>query len=119
MPLQEGTRRDIAVIRAVRETVGPACVVMIDANNGYNLNLSKRVLRETAEDKIFWLEEAFHEDAILYRTLATLRLDAPVFETVDELEWKGPAPEFERFCHRFQSDALYARAMTATSSHRV
>jgi 5'-3' exonuclease len=57
-----------------------------------------------------------YEDALLYRTLATLKLDVPVFATVDELEWKGPTQEFERFCHRFQSDALYALAMTALSS---
>jgi 5'-3' exonuclease len=57
-----------------------------------------------------------YNDALLYRTLATLRLDVPVFETVDELQWKGPAPEFERFCDRFQSETLYARAMTAFRS---
>jgi 5'-3' exonuclease len=32
--------------------------------------------------------------ALLFRTLATLRTDVPVFGTVDELEWKGPRPEF-------------------------
>jgi 5'-3' exonuclease len=52
-------------------------------------------------------------DAILYRTLATLKLDVPVFETVDELQWKGPAPEFERYCGRIQSPGLHARAMAA------
>lgn len=30
--------------------------------------------------------------ARLFRRLATLRTDVPVFESVDELEWKGPAP---------------------------
>ncbi len=29
------------------------------------------------------------EDALLFRTLATLRTDVPVFETVDDLRWKG------------------------------
>jgi len=29
-------------------------------------------------------------DALLFRTLATLRLDVPVFESVDELRWNGP-----------------------------
>src|SRR6266550_4277525 len=33
--------------------------------------------------------------AILFRTLATLRTDVPVFATVDDLRWHGPAPEFE------------------------
>jgi hypothetical protein len=28
-------------------------------------------------------------DAILFRTLATLRRDVPVFETVDDLEFRG------------------------------
>ena len=35
------------------------------------------------------------EDAVLYRTLATLRLDAPVCG-VDELRWTGPRAEFEK-----------------------
>ena len=56
------------------------------------------------------------EDALLYRTLATLVLDVPVFETVDELEWKGPTPEFERYCERLQSPALFTRAMAAVKA---
>jgi 5'-3' exonuclease len=52
-------------------------------------------------------------DALLYRTLATLRLDVPVFETVDELQWKGPRPEFERYSKLIQTPALNARAMAA------
>ena len=69
MPLEEGTRRDVAVVRAVREAVGPQPPIMLDANNGYNLNLAQRVLAETADCGVFWLEEAFHEDPILYRGL--------------------------------------------------
>jgi L-rhamnonate dehydratase len=69
MPLDAGTARDIAIIHAVRAAVGPQPPIMIDANNGYNLNLAKRVLAETAGVDIFWLEEAFHEDDVLYRDL--------------------------------------------------
>jgi L-rhamnonate dehydratase len=69
LPLEAGTRRDIAVVRAVREAVGPAVPLLLDANNGYNLNLTKRVLSETAECDIGWMEEPFHEDAVLYREL--------------------------------------------------
>lgn len=32
--------------------------------------------------------------ALLFRTLATLRTDIPLFENVDELEWAGPTPAF-------------------------
>ncbi len=69
MPLQEGTERDIAIIRSVRELVGGDCPLMIDANNGYNLNLAKQVLLATRDCGLFWLEEAFHEDPVLYRDL--------------------------------------------------
>ena len=66
MPLEAGTRRDISVIRAVRQAVGARAQIMIDANNGYNVNLVKRVLGETADARLHWIEEAFHEDARLY-----------------------------------------------------
>lgn len=69
MDLEAGARRDIAVIRAVRAAVGPDATVMLDANNGYNLNLTKRVLDETRASHIFWMEEAFHEDRVLYEDL--------------------------------------------------
>ena len=69
MPLDVGTKRDIAIIRAVRAAVGPQLPIMIDANNGYNLNLAKHVLAETVDVGIYWLEEAFHEDDVLYRDL--------------------------------------------------
>ena len=52
-------------------------------------------------------------DAVLYRQLATLQLDVPVFDSVDELQWKGPGPDFERCCARFQYTPLFARAMSA------
>ena len=34
------------------------------------------------------------DQALLFRVLATLRTDIPVFESVDELEWKGPTADF-------------------------
>jgi L-alanine-DL-glutamate epimerase-like enolase superfamily enzyme len=69
LPLEEGTQRDIAIVHAVRQALGPHLPIMLDANNGYNLNLTKRVLSETAECSVFWIEEAFHEDPVLYADL--------------------------------------------------
>jgi 5'-3' exonuclease len=43
--------------------------------------------------------------ALLFRTLATLRTDVPTFETVDDLEWKGPRPEFAELAARFEAAA--------------
>ncbi|WP_078433794.1 enolase C-terminal domain-like protein [Metabacillus halosaccharovorans] len=69
MPLDKGTERDIAIINGVREAVGPEAKIMIDANNGYNLNLIKYVLKATAHSNITWIEEAFHEDPPLLENL--------------------------------------------------
>jgi 5'-3' exonuclease len=38
--------------------------------------------------------ERERERALLFRTLATLRTDIPLFDSVDELQWKGPTPAF-------------------------
>jgi 5'-3' exonuclease len=55
------------------------------------------------------------DDALLFRTLATLRLDAPVFDTVDELRWKGPRANFEAQCRAMGSADLFDRGMAAMS----
>lgn len=69
MPPEAGTRRDIAVIRAVRAAAGPDAALMLDANNGWTLNTAKHVLGETADTRIHWLEEPFGEDDVLLQDL--------------------------------------------------
>jgi 5'-3' exonuclease len=55
------------------------------------------------------------DDAILFRTLATLRLDVPVFDSVDDLLWQGPRPEFQQFCERLRAPDLWRRSKATTS----
>ena len=55
-------------------------------------------------------------DALLFRTLATLRLDVSVFDTVEDLRWAGPRPNFEEHCQRMKSSDLLRRVTTAKSS---
>jgi 5'-3' exonuclease len=55
-------------------------------------------------------------DALLFRTLATLRLDVPVLETVEDLRWKQPRPFFAEYCQRMKSPDLLRRAMAAGSN---
>jgi 5'-3' exonuclease len=43
--------------------------------------------------------------AVLFRTLATLRTDIPLFESVDELKWTGPTPEFEKLAKTWDRSA--------------
>jgi 5'-3' exonuclease len=52
-------------------------------------------------------------DALLFRTLATLRLDVPVFETVEDLRWNGPQAGFEAWCERMKSPELLRRVEAA------
>jgi hypothetical protein len=37
---------------------------------------------------------AERDRALLFRTLATLRTDIPLFDSVDALQWQGPTPAF-------------------------
>jgi len=52
-------------------------------------------------------------DALLFRTLATLRLDVPVFGAVEDLRWKGPRSNFDRLSNQMKVPGLLRRAMLA------
>ncbi len=56
------------------------------------------------------------EDAVLFRTLATLRLDAPVFDAVDDLRWTGPRAGFKDYSQRLKSPELLRRASAKATS---
>ena len=58
---------------------------------------------------------AQHENAMLFRTLATLRTDIPLFENVDQLEWRGPLPEFKEIGARLDA----AKTMATSASNGV
>ena len=55
-----------------------------------------------------------YDEAMLFRDLATLRTSAPVFESVEELRWTGPTPEFEALAEHLRSPGLHTRALAAT-----
>ncbi len=57
-------------------------------------------------------------DALLFRKLAALRLDVPVFDTVEDLRWKGPQPSFAEQCRRMRSPELLRRATAAAGATR-
>lgn len=49
--------------------------------------------------------------ALLFKNLATLRTDAMLFESVDELQWHGPTAEFGSLCERLGLPDVYSRAV--------
>jgi 5'-3' exonuclease len=53
--------------------------------------------------------------ALLFKKLATLRTDAPLFDDVDELRWRGPAPAFPPLVERLGDARLLERCARAQS----
>lgn len=53
------------------------------------------------------------ELALLFKKLATLVRDAPLFETVDVLEWQGPREEFAALAEKMQDQRVWQRARRA------
>jgi 5'-3' exonuclease len=49
------------------------------------------------------------DQALLFRTLATLRTDIALFQDVGELEWHGPRPEFEALGARLDAAVTQAK----------
>jgi 5'-3' exonuclease len=47
-------------------------------------------------------------DALLFRTLATLRTDIALFESVDDLQWNGPTPAFAGLAARLEFHTVSA-----------
>ena len=56
------------------------------------------------------------DNAILFRKLATLRTDIPLFEDVDQLRWKGPRPDFESIAARLDAAATQRSSSGRKSS---
>jgi 5'-3' exonuclease len=57
------------------------------------------------------------ELALLFKTLATLRTDAPLFHDVDELRWRGPTAPFDAFVQRTGDARIVARCQAAANGH--
>ena len=55
-----GFRRDVEVVRAIREHVGPDVRLMVDANNGFDLDTTIRFL-DAIETELVFIEEPFPE----------------------------------------------------------
>jgi 5'-3' exonuclease len=51
--------------------------------------------------------------ALLFKVLATLRIDAPLFRDVDELQWRGPTRAFASWTERMEAPRLLERSLKA------
>ncbi len=57
--------------------------------------------------------------ALLFKDLATLRTDARLYDSVDELEWHGPATEFASVCERLGISDVSSRAARTPRRHAI
>ena len=54
--------------------------------------------------------------ALLFKRLATLRTDAPLFSNVDQLEWRGPTPQFATYAAERLGDERVAQRAAKVKS---
>jgi 5'-3' exonuclease len=54
--------------------------------------------------------------ALLFKKLATLRTDAPLFPRVESIRWKGPTPAFPSWTERMGAPRLLERARKAAAT---
>src|SRR5437879_5845626 len=59
------------------------------------------------------------KDALLFRTLATLRVDVPVLTSIDDLLWRGPAEDFKRTCEGMKAPDLCRRALARSAGQTL
>ena len=81
--------------------IGAATAARLIARHGALENFPANVLGER------------RELALLFKNLATLRTDAPLFKNVDELKWRGPLESFEARTRQLGSERLLTRAQNA------
>ncbi len=55
------------------------------------------------------------ELALLFKKLATLRSDAPLFGDVDELQWRGPTDAFTELAPQMGNERVLTRALAAAA----
>src|SRR6201997_2665151 len=59
------------------------------------------------------------DKALLFRKLATLRLDVPVFDDVEQLKWAGPTPAFEKLAARLDAAKVKSPRSMASRAKRA
>jgi 5'-3' exonuclease len=56
------------------------------------------------------------DQALLFKNLATLRTDAPLFANVDDIKWRGPPASFASYATKLGDERLLARSLKAPVS---
>ena len=81
--------------------IGPVMAARLLNRHGMIENFSPEVLGDQ------------RDLALLFKGLATLRTDAPLFRDVDELRWRGPTSAFASWTARMEAPRLLERSLKA------
>lgn len=73
-----GVAEDVRVTRAVREAIGPATGLMIDANHAYDVVAAIRLGRQVEEFDIGWFEEPVPPEDIVGHREVRAKLNIPI-----------------------------------------
>jgi 5'-3' exonuclease len=87
--------------------IGPATAARLVGRHGRIEDFPPEVLGDT------------RELALLFKNLATLRTDAPLFGDVDELRWRGPTHTFTALAAKIGNERLLARSAKLGSAVAV
>lgn len=95
----KGLRKNVEMVRTVRETVGDDVDIMLEAYMGFNLSYAKRLLKELEPFNLRWVEELLLPDEIHNFSKLKQFTDIPI---------SGGEHEFSRygFHELIQADAL-------------
>ena len=114
----EGVRRKFGV---GPELIADFLALVGDAQDGYpgiagiGRTTAARLLNQYGQIEAFpdSVLGAQRDRALLFKLLATLRDDAPLFQDVDELEWHGPTAGFADWAERIGDGRLLERCLKA------
>ncbi len=124
----DGRRKIIRDAVAIREKFGvdppliPDLLALVgDAADGYpgipgiGLKNAARLLNEHGPIESFPADilREQRDLALLFKNLATLRTDAPLFKTARSLRWRGPTPAFAAWAERMNAPRLLERCEKA------
>jgi 5'-3' exonuclease len=114
--------RDAAAIRAkfgvAPEFIADYLALVGDAADGYpgiaglGAKTAAKLINQHGHIEQFPVEVLKQENrkrALLFKQLATLRTDAPLFKSVDELRWKGPTASFAAVAKKIGDARLATR----------
>ena len=123
--------RDAEAIRAkfgiAPEFIADYLALVGDAADGYpgiaglGAKTAAKLINQHGHIEQFPLEILKQENrkrALLFKELATLRTDAPLFKNVDELRWKAPTPSFAAVAKKI-GDAHLATRVTELQNRSV